>query len=61
MSQLEPVTLTVYAVFLDMEDDVPDAYCLDEEMAKDLIRGNDAADYISIELSDEDWLRLLRG
>lgn len=30
-------------------------------MAKDLIRGIESADYISMELSDEDWLRLLRG
>ncbi len=53
----EMANLTIYAVFLDMENDTPDVYCLDEEVAKMLIAGNDAADYVELYVSTLDWMR----
>lgn len=49
-------TITVYVVFLDMEDDVPDAYCMSEVVAKQLKGTSQYADYIEIEVTVETWL-----
>ena len=53
--------LTVYAVFIDMEDDMPDAYCLDEEVAKQMAAGYESGDYIPLQVSEQEWIGLLRG
>lgn len=53
--------ITIYAVFLDMEDEKPDAYVLHENMAKALTAGNDAADYVEVETTEQDYMALLVG
>lgn len=53
--------LTVYAFFFDMEDDVPDLYSLSKDLVEDLKQGRDAADWIAFEVSEEEYLRMLRG
>lgn len=57
---MEPEKLTVYVVFMDMEDDYPSAYCLDEDAAKMLVARNPgAADYIAVEVDPDYWSSML--
>lgn len=51
-------TITIYAVFLDMEHDVPDAYVLDEKIAQLLKRDVSSADYITLQVSEKKYMEL---
>lgn len=53
-------TLTIYAVFFDMEQDMPDAYCLAEEIAQ-LLAKDDTADYVELQVSEQEYMALLTG
>ncbi len=52
---------TIYAVFFDMESDIPDAYVLDEGVARLLIASNAVGDYLTIEVNDAEWMQMLLG
>jgi len=53
--------LTVYAVFFYMDDDVPDVYCLDEAVARQMASNYESGDYILLQVSEQEWMSLLRG
>lgn len=51
--------MKVYAIFFDMEDDVPDAYVLDEQLAKELTVDREIADYVTLEVDEKAWMAWL--
>ena len=52
---------TVYVVFFDMESDIPNAYVLDEDVAKRLLEGNEAGDYLIQYVNDAEWMQMVLG
>jgi hypothetical protein len=51
--------ITVYAVFGDMENDIPDAYVLTEAAAKHLLQDTLTGDFIAMDITLEEWMNLL--